>query len=261
MKTYLTKRSASKSLISQVRRRLRGWAEDQDLKFGPKTLLIHLTDHADVEARVYVASRRFQKLMAVSPRSITSYLRALEADDHISPTGDFVVQPCAKLTLYRLAPDVGTINEILAEEFSELRPEQVGKEHSQIGNLRSQPSNPRGAYKEPYISSNKLERTGMGDGDEVASPAPAERPAPAKPFDSLIPAMEYLAPELVDEFFGDNEDDRIRSYLRAAFVCQQMRMLRPWNEKAHAWFATAGEAFVTDAGLTLGATASKPGSR
>jgi hypothetical protein len=170
---------------------LRRWAQEQLLlRAGLKAFLMHLADHADEQARVSVLSRYFQNLMNLSSRTVTCYLRELEAEQLITATGDFIRVPGGSLAIYRLAPGEAEIDLL------------------------------------------------------VESP-------PAR----LVPALEAMPREMLDEFRDMFGGDAVFEYLVGSMVCPATGTLKPKSETARSFLAVEANEFFLEWGGLVGEVA------
>ncbi|MDP1598709.1 hypothetical protein [Phenylobacterium sp.] len=212
---------------TKLKKELWRWGEAQtELKLGAKAFLNLLTSYADEEARVYVFSPRFQKLMNASPRTITNYLRKLEDEELIVKTEDRRVMPRARLPLYRLAPNDTIITMLVVGSENPADLEDGGKAGQasnlagQVSSPGDQPSKMSRAYKNNSRSQTDIQtdapaRSGGNAGPGVqkvearehsraarAVPAgPIRIPPPAKPHTADVP--EWLRTDLIQALGED----------------------------------------------------------
>lgn len=122
MKNRRASKAANDNRID-LRQALRRWAENRwDVRAGVKAFLMHLANHAEPDATVFVERKHFARVMSVSERSITNYVRRLIDEGLISPTGEVYARPSVRYEIYRVAPGVEHIDAILnREETSDQR--------------------------------------------------------------------------------------------------------------------------------------------
>jgi hypothetical protein len=155
MTTFKKTTRQSKNPTAAARAVLRAWAEaDRELRSGPKTFLMHLASHANEDGESYVLSRHFQRLMNVSPRTVTNYLRQLEAKDYIVETASYLIVRSTRFPYYRIAPGVTEIDELVnrSEDFAAREAGQPGNSVTPLSTLSSHLGKPCSAYNK--INSN-----------------------------------------------------------------------------------------------------------
>lgn len=182
-----------KETRSQLKAALRQWAEaDMTLRSGPKTFLMHLVHHANEDAEAFVVSKHFRRMMNVSPRTITNYLRHLQAEGYIARTQNLMIIPSAQLPYYRLAPRVPKIEQLLnrSEDVTEPGEQQPSNPQQRVSNLDPRRSNSCMAYNRNNSTYSIYSNSSTVAAQEDGAP---EKLKKIDVFD-WVPAFEALPP-------------------------------------------------------------------
>ncbi|WP_374453576.1 hypothetical protein [Phenylobacterium sp.] len=242
---------------TKVKRALWHWAEEQDqLKIGPKAFVCHLADHANDDGRVYVVSRHFQRLMNASARSITNYLRTLEFYELIAPTGDDMIIPGARLTIYRLAPNDPVISamidgpEIPSAPEKALKTVKLGKPDEEVSKADARLGKTEHAYKENSTYSNSKTEVDAA-ARSVAGAGPGVQEGGGDP-SSFEPATEFYPPEFLEEFEEAFGSHLLEHFLASAKACPKTGALHPDSPNAQRWFQAKAVGFLRHRSVQLG---------
>lgn len=226
---------------TRLKRALWRWAEEQGhLKLGPKALLNHLADHADEEGRVFIFGRHFRKLMNISPRTLTNYIRKLEAEGLIFDIGQKRVIPSAQLALYRLAPDDAAISMLLVQarekqpDWSGNADTRPGKDSDRLGNISC-------TYKDnSKDSSLTLQAARPGDGN-----------AAPRDWEDLQPVHLAMSAEVVDDFRSSFGEGAYRQYLKHALWSERHQVVIPKDAHTERWLLDKAEQFFLERGADV----------
>lgn len=242
---------------TRTKHALWSWAEEQfQLSIGPKAFLCHLADHADDEARVFVVSKHFQRLMSASPRTITNYLRKLEEHELIAKTGEHMVFPGVQLPIYRLAPNDPVISsvvdgsEISAASETIAETSKFSKAGAEVSKLDPVLSKTERVYKENSTYSNfNTQEDASPLGVESAGPSVQEPPCDPSTFEPAIAfyTREFL--EAFEEAFGSYLSEH---FLASAKACPKTGKLHPDTPNAHSWFQARAARFLEHRSISLG---------
>lgn len=246
---YNDNRKSHPSHVSAVRRELRDWAESQRrLKVGPKAFLMRLASYVNGEGCAYVRSIHFQRALGVSGRSVTNYLRRLEAEGFIAATGNYQITLGARLMMYRVAPD-REIGAYPARE-AETPPAEPVQGISNRSTQSSKFGSGSGKNGEGYPKQNKITQSdgaspGAGASANFGVVNEAMRQA------GLVPALEGLRADVLAAYRAEFGESRI-DYLRQAAFAPATETLHPRTDHAVGKLREFGRHFFPEWKIAIG---------
>ncbi len=230
--TTLKSTKAANDNASELRQALRRWAENRwDVRGGVKAFLMHLANHAGPDATIYVERKHFERIMSVSPRSITNYVRRLLEEGLIADTGEVYARPSVAYVVYRIAPGEEWIDVHVRRAASVAGARAGGLERA--GKSHSRSSEKDAAYKDNY-------RTDISKSGELS--------------DEAILSSELTdVPAVVVEAIGGSLDEgKLRSFVLPSGWHEATRTIHPVHGYAYDWFRTNARAVLARLGIRLG---------
>lgn len=231
MTTFKNAKAANDN-ASEVRQALRRWAENRwDVRGGVKAFLMHLANHAGPDATIYVERKHFERIMSVSPRSITNYVRRLLEEGLIEDTGEVYAKPSVAYVVYRIAPGEEWIDVHVRRAESLSAPTASGMQRA--GNSHSRSGKQDAAYKDNYRTD--ISKSGELCDEEILRSELTEVPA------DVVEALRRLL-----------DDGKIRSYVLPSGWHEATHTIHPGHGYAYDWFRTNAGAVLARLGIRLG---------